>query len=65
MLRDLRQSLRGLAKQPAFAAIAIFTLALGIGSTSAVFALVEGVLFTRPPYPEPDRLVVIRTGAVQ
>lgn len=59
MLRDLRQSLRGLVKQPAFAAIAIFTLALGIGSTSAVFALIEGVLFTRPPYPEPDRLVVI------
>jgi putative ABC transport system permease protein len=59
MLQDLRHTLRGLASRPAFAAITAFTLALGIGSTSAVFTLVEGVLLTRPPYQEPDRLVVI------
>lgn len=59
MLRDLRLVLRQLAKRPAFAAVTALTLALGIGSTSAVFTLVEGVLLTRPPYAEPERLVVI------
>ena len=59
MLRDLRLILRQLAKRPTFAAVTALTLALGIGSTSAVFTLVEGVLLTRPPYAEPERLVVI------
>lgn len=59
MLRDVRFGLRMLLKQPSFSVIAVLTLALGIGATSAVFSLVQGVLLTPPPYPEPHRLVLI------
>lgn len=59
MLQDLRLSIRSLLKQPAFSGIAILTLALGIGATSAVFSLIQGVLLTRPPYREPQQLVLI------
>lgn len=59
MLRDLRFGARMLGKQPAFSAIAILTLALGIGATSAVFTLIQGVLLTPPPFPEPQRLILI------
>src|SRR5579871_1022384 len=59
MLRDLRVGLGMLLKQPGFTAIAMLTLALGIGATSAVFSLIEGVLLTPPPYRDPARLVLI------
>src|ERR1700694_1759592 len=59
MLRDLRFGLRMLLKQPAVTTIAVFTLALGIGATAAVFSLIQGVLLTPPPYQEPQRLVLI------
>jgi putative ABC transport system permease protein len=67
MLRELRFGMRTLLKQPGFTAIAMLTLALGIGATAAVFALIEGVLLTRPPYGDPDRLVLIQSvrGATQ
>jgi putative ABC transport system permease protein len=58
-MNDLRFAVRMLLKQPAFSAIAVLTLALGIGATSAVFSLVQGVLLTPPPYRQPDRIVLI------
>lgn len=62
MLQDLRFGLRTLLNQPGFAAITMLTLALGIGATSAVFSLIQGVLLTPPPYSEPERLVLVRSG---
>jgi putative ABC transport system permease protein len=59
MFRDFRFSIRMLLKQPGFTWIAVITLALGIGATSAVFSLIQGVLLTPPPYHRPDRLVLI------
>src|SRR5258706_582957 len=59
MIQDVRFALRMLLKQPGFSSIAVITLALGIGATSAVFSLIQGVLLTPPPYPEPQRIVLI------
>src|SRR3954447_9662827 len=58
-LRELRLAARKLARSPGFAAVAVITLSLGIGATSAVFSLIQGVLLTPPPYRDPDRLVLI------
>ena len=62
MLRDLRFGLRILVKQPSFSLIAILTLALGIGATSAVLSLIQGVLLAPPPYPHPQELVLINSA---
>ncbi len=59
MYRDLRFGARMLLKQPGFALVAVLTLALGIGATSAVFSLIQGVLLTPPPYRQPEQLVLI------
>lgn len=59
MLRDLRFSLRSLLKQATFTWIAVLTLALGIGCTSAIFSLIQRILLTPPPYRHPQQLVLI------
>jgi putative ABC transport system permease protein len=59
MWHDLRFAGRLLRKRPAFAALVTLTLALGIGSTTAVFSLVQGVVLTPPPYRNPDRVVIV------
>jgi putative ABC transport system permease protein len=56
-LQDLRFALRGLRQRPGFALVAILTLALGIGCTTAVFSVVDRILFRSLPYPYDERLV--------
>ncbi|OLE57710.1 MAG: hypothetical protein AUG13_02635 [Chloroflexi bacterium 13_1_20CM_2_59_7] len=57
LLQDLRFALRLLANSPGFALVVVFTLAVGIGATSAVFSVVDRLLFRSLPYPQDDRLV--------
>ncbi len=57
LLQDLRFALRAFAKRPGFALVAILTLALGIGATTAVFSVVDRILFRSLPYPHDERLV--------
>ena len=62
LLRDLRHACRLLRRQPAFTGVAILTLALGIGTTTAVFTIVNGVLLRPLPYRDPSRLVMLFYG---
>ena len=62
LLRDLRHAWRLLRRQPAFTGVAILTLALGIGTTTAVFTIVNGVLLRPLPYRDPSRLVTLFYG---
>ena len=59
LLQDLRHSVRGFLRTPGFSALAILTLALGIGANSAIFSVVNGVILKPLAYPEPERLVMI------
>ena len=58
MLQDLHFALRSLLRRPGFTAVALFTLALGIGASTAVFTVVNGVLLEPLPFPEPEELLV-------
>jgi len=59
LLRDLRYAFRQLANSPGFAAIAILTMALGVGATTAIYSVVDATLLHPLPYPHPEQLVRI------
>ena len=58
-MSDARFALRLMRRQPGFSAIALLTIALGIGATSTIFGVANGVLLKSLPYPDPDRLAMI------
>jgi putative ABC transport system permease protein len=60
ILRDIRYGIRSMLKQPAFTAMILLTVGLGIGATTAIFSVVNGVLLRNLPYRQPERIVAIQ-----
>jgi len=59
-IRDLRYALRLLSRNPSFTAVAVMTLAMGIGANTAIFSVVRSIVFHSLPFRDPERLVWIR-----
>src|SRR5438309_2786254 len=59
MIADFKYALRSLGKRPGFAVVAIITLALGIGASTAIFSVLDAVLLRPLPYPNQERLVEV------
>jgi predicted permease len=57
--QDLHYAVRQLLKSPGFTVVTMLTLALGIGATTSIFSVVDGILFRPLPFPEPDELVAV------
>ena len=59
LIGDCRFALRTLRKRPGFTTIAVLSLAIGLGASSAIFSVIDGALLRPLPFPEPDRLATV------
>ena len=60
LLHDIKFALRGLRQRPGFSFVAVLTLSLGIGATTAIYTVIQGVLLNPLDYPEPERLMIVQ-----